>query len=202
MNQDDYREEVQKKTSGLRLGSSKDEVRDVWQQVVEYLFPKQTADCPREGFVHKYFNYESEFPHIGIVNPRGDHSYLPVFHVYCQSLPTAEAENVVPGARTPWRALEDAVKYELTGIMSLIKECRPNLNAIIVAGPLVRFCGVNKKGEFWDLGFDAEEGAWNIHDDFDAILEGLVMIRSKIDPACFVPFGASRVIKEEPVEGR
>jgi hypothetical protein len=158
MNQEDYREEVQKKTSGLRLGSSKDEVRDIWKQVLEYLFPKQTADSPREGFVHKYFNYESDFPHIGIVNPRGEHSYLPVFHVYCQSLPTAEGENILPGARTHWEALEDAVQYELLGIMSLIKECKPNLNALIVAGPLVRFCGVNKQGEYWDPGFDAEEG--------------------------------------------
>jgi hypothetical protein len=42
--------------------------------------------------------------------------------------------------------------------------------------------------------------AWNIHDDFDAILEALLMIRSKIDPVRFVPSGVSAVIKEETVE--
>ncbi|RHZ56166.1 uncharacterized protein CDV56_107660 [Aspergillus thermomutatus] len=178
---EDYSEELQKKISGLGLGSSKDEVRDVWKRILEYHFPKQSADCLREGFIHKYFNYDSDFPHIGIVNPRA-----------------AAAETLLPGSRTDWQALEDAVKFELVGIMSLIKECKPNFYAAIVAGPLVRFCGVNKKGEFWDFGFDDEEGAWNIHHDYDAILEGLLKIRAKIDPVCFVPFGVSTVcIKEE-----
>jgi hypothetical protein len=95
--------------------------------------------------------------------------------------------------------LEDAVKFELAGAMSLIKGCKPNLYAAIAAGPLVRFCGVNKKGEFWDFGFDDEEGAWNIHHDYDAILEGLLKIRAKIDPVCFVPGSVLAVcIKETP----
>ncbi|GFF78791.1 hypothetical protein IFM53868_02434 [Aspergillus udagawae] len=146
-----YSEVLRKKISGLRLGSPKEEVRDAWKQILEPHFPKQSDDCPGGGFAHKYFDYESEFPHIGIANPRGEHSYLPVFHVYCQSLPAAAGESVLPYSRTHWRALKDAVKFELVGIVSLIKRCKPNLYAAIAAGPLVRFCGVNKKGEFWDL---------------------------------------------------
>ncbi|GFG11814.1 hypothetical protein IFM61606_04914 [Aspergillus udagawae] len=151
MYQEDYSEKLRKEISGLRLGSPKEEVRNAWKQILEYRFPKQTDDCPGGGFVHKYLDYESEFPHIGIINPRGEHSYLPVFHVYCQSLPAAAGESVLPCSRTHWRALKDAVKFELVGIVSLIKRCKPNLYAAIAAGPLVRFCGVNKKGKFWDL---------------------------------------------------
>jgi hypothetical protein len=197
MYQEDYSEELWKKISGLRLGSPKEEVRDAWKQILEYNFPEKSDDRPGGGFVHKYFDYEGESPHIGIVNPRSEHSYLPVFHVYCQSLPAAAGESVLPGSRTHWQALKDAVRFELVEIVSLIKGCKPNLYAAIVAGPLVRFCGANKKGEFWDFGFDDEVGAWNIHHDYDAILEGLLKIRAKIDQVCFVPCSvAAFCIKE------
>jgi hypothetical protein len=66
MYQEDYSEELRKKIFGLRLGSVKEEVCDAWKQILEYHFPKQSDDCPGGDFVHKYFDYESEFPHIGI----------------------------------------------------------------------------------------------------------------------------------------
>ncbi|GFF90092.1 hypothetical protein IFM47457_08372 [Aspergillus lentulus] len=64
----DYSEKLQKRISGLRLGPSKDEVRDVCKQILEYNFPKQIADFRGGGSVHKYFDFESDFPHIGIVS--------------------------------------------------------------------------------------------------------------------------------------
>ncbi|KAG2000948.1 hypothetical protein GB937_010674 [Aspergillus fischeri] len=116
--QDDYSEELQQKNTGLTLGSSKDEVRDVWKQILEHHFPKKSADCPGGGFAHKYSDYDEKFPHCGIVNSpppqrKADHQVLSV----------------------PCELWKMELKFELVEIVPLIKERKPNLYAAIVAGP-------------------------------------------------------------------
>ncbi|EAW07093.1 uncharacterized protein ACLA_017960 [Aspergillus clavatus NRRL 1] len=164
-----------KEIAGLAFNSTHDQVCDAWKLILEHCFPIMTTDEDEARFIHKQIDLKTEYPHLAVASPQGQWPNIPRLHVYCQAVPP-------PGVKI-WETLERAVKFELTSAVDMIRGPKPSMYAIIAAGPLIRVCGVNKEGRFWDIFSQGEEeSAWNIHTDFDTIIEALCKIRAKLLP--------------------
>ncbi|KAF7181254.1 hypothetical protein CNMCM7691_000472 [Aspergillus felis] len=167
MTTDRYTVRAWEQMSYLCPQSSHDHVREVWNQILGPIFPLVWTGS--ESFTVKNEDDRDRFPQIAVTNPSGRFGTLPLFKVYC--IGSADPDTDM------WKVLEDAVQLDLLEASSLFEgKSRASLFAAIAIGPLVRFYRLDEEDYFCYVDY-RDRDAYNVHQDFDVIVEHLLQIR-------------------------
>ncbi|RHZ56165.1 uncharacterized protein CDV56_107602 [Aspergillus thermomutatus] len=164
---DRYTVRAWEQISYLCPGSSQDHVREVWNLILNPIFPLVTADG--KSYAVKNEDDQDRFPQISVANLNGRFETSPLFTVYCIGFADPDTDM--------WKVLEDVVQLDLLEASSLFEgKPRASLFAAIAVGPMVRFYRLDEDDYFCYVEY-RDRDAYNVHQDFDVIVEHLLQIR-------------------------
>ncbi|KAF7122615.1 hypothetical protein CNMCM5793_000640 [Aspergillus hiratsukae] len=167
MTQDLYTLRAWEQMSYLCPQSGQDHVREVWNLILKPIFHLGTPGG--KSFTVTNEDDQDRFPQISVANLNGRFGSSPLFKVYCIGFADPDTDL--------WKVLEDAVELDLLEASSLFEgKHRASLFAAIAIGPLVRFYRQDEEDYFCYVEF-GDRDAYNVHQDFDVIVEHLLQIR-------------------------
>lgn len=143
--------------------SSQEHVREVWNLILKPIF--HLGMPGGKSFIVEDEDDEDRFPQISVAN----FGSSPLFKVYCIGFADPDTDL--------WKVLEDAVQLDLLEASDLLEgKPRASLWAAIAIGPLVRFYILDEEDYFCYVEY-RDKDAYNVHQDFNVIVEHLLQIR-------------------------